>query len=266
MAHNTNACRRLLCLFLTLAMALALTAAARAATATPYRDWKQYDGQWGDQVLYSRTTREVGCLATSVAMLAVQAGLKSESCFDPGVFVAELRRIGGFTADNDLIWEKVPLVLPGFVTETPWAQLKGTQGEKADRLASWLEQGYSVAVAVKNEAHWVALRGVSGGAVTMMDPGSAATSLFGKYPAAGVTRAALFRAEKPPAAHGSAEASPEQPAQPPAPPTSGKLDLLGLLGDWCNQDMAESLFAFFGTVAELLWKCVEWVTVNAKLW
>ena len=254
MNHNH---KRLMSLMLLLAMALYMAVNIRAADA-PYCGWKQYDARWAGQTLNKKTMREVGCLATSVAMLAVQAGLKSESDFDPGIFAAEMRGVGGFTASDDLIWEKVPLVVPGFTAETPWAELKGTQHEKAAKLRSWQDQGYFVAIAVKNGGHWVALRGVSSGVVTMMDPGGTATCLFERYAAGGVTRAALFRAPKK-AAAANTQGNTEFPAEPPAAfKPWGELDLLGLLGDWCNRDMAESCLAFLGDVLNLLWKCVEW--------
>ncbi|MCL2678628.1 MAG: hypothetical protein FWE85_06215 [Clostridiales bacterium] len=277
MNHNH---KRLMGLILLLVMALFMAMNIRAAEAgPPYCDWKQYDARWAGKVLANKSMKEVGCLATSVAMLAVQAGVKSECDFDPGVFVTEMRKAGGFTADNDLVWEKVPQVIPGFAVETPWAELKGTQGEKAARLGAWLDQGFFVAVAVKNGTHWVALRGVFGGAVAMMDPGCTATDLFGKYAASGVTRAALFRAPKK-----SAPATTQPPAEAPVQEKTGlagllgdwknfelpglfgdlvRLDLPGLMGDWSNADMAESLLAFVGDMLRLLWQCIRWVLAFA---
>jgi len=172
------------------------TAPIAAAQGTPYHDWKQYDPRWGSVVLSGKTMKQVGCLATSIAMLAVRAGLRSEDGFDPGIFAADMKKAGGFTADDDLIWETLPKAVPGLTAQTPWEPLCGTQAEKTAQLKGYLDRGYQVAVAVKNGRHWVALRSVSGGRAVMMDPGSAATDLFDKYPAAGITRVALLRAEK----------------------------------------------------------------------
>lgn len=181
-----------------LAAAMALCAVPRAAAAGQrYYDWKQYDPRWGSVVLTSQTMKQVGCLATSVAMLAVHAGLRHETSFDPGVFAAEMKQAGGFSADDDLIWEALPKAVPGFTAEAPWEALNGTQAEKTAQLKGYLDGGRQVAVAVRSGRHWVALRSVAGGKAVMMDPGSAATDLFAAYPAAGVTRAALLRAEKP---------------------------------------------------------------------
>ena len=183
-------------LALTLSFTTILYVAPIAAAAnTRYHDWKQYDPRWGSVVLANQNMKEVGCLVTSIAMLAVRAGLRGENNFDPGVFAAEMKRAGGFSAADDLLWEALPRAVPGLTVQTPWEPLGGTQAEKTAKLKGYLDRGYQVAVAVKNGRHWVALRSVTDGKAVMMDPGSAATDLFGKYPAAGVTRVALLRTE-----------------------------------------------------------------------
>jgi len=168
-----------------------------AAKDTPYHDWKQYDSRWADLVFTNKTMKQVGCLAVSIAMLAVRAGLRDEANFDPGVFVADMKKAGGFNWDDDLVWDVIPKAVPGLAAETPWERLGGTQAEKTAKLKGYLDMGYQVAVAVKHGGHWVALRSVTGGRAVMMDPGSASADLFEKYPAGGVTRVALLRAEKP---------------------------------------------------------------------
>jgi len=168
-----------------------------AAGDTPYYEWKQYDPRWGGLALTNKTMKQVGCLATSIAMLAVHAGLRDQNCFDPGVFAAEMKKAGGFDGDDDLVWEAIPRAVPGLAAESLWECLEGTQAEKTEQLKGYLDQGCLVAVAVRNGGHWVALRSVSGGKAVMMNPGGPATDLFGTYPATGVTRAALLRAEAP---------------------------------------------------------------------
>jgi len=170
---------------------------AAAAGDTPYYEWKQYDPRWASVVLTGKTMKQVGCLATSVAMLAVHSGLRSREGFDPGVFAAEMKKAGGFNEDDDLVWDAIPRAVPGLTALTPWERLEGTQAEKTARLKGYLDKGYQVAVAVKHGGHWVALRSVTDGVAVMMDPASASGDLFGKYPAKGVTRAALLCAEKP---------------------------------------------------------------------
>jgi len=182
-------------LFIAITMLISL--ASRAAAEGSYHDWKQSDPRWGSVVLTNQTMKKVGCLATTVAILAVHAGLRGEDDFDPGVFARNMKEAGGFTGDDDLIWEAIPAAVPGLTAENPWARLEGSEAEKLAVLQEFLDRGCQVAVAVKNGGHWVALRSVANGRAVMMDPGSAATDLFAKYPAAGVTRAALLRAEAP---------------------------------------------------------------------
>ena len=187
--------KRIITLILALSILTAMMPVA-AANQDSYQNWKQYDPRWGSVVLTNKTMKQVGCLATSVAMLAVRAGLRGGDCFDPGVFACEMKKAGGFNWDDDLVWEAIPKAVPGLTAETPWARLDGAQAEKTAQLKGYLDKGYQVAVAVKHGGHWVALRSVAGGRAVMMDPGSTATDLFAKYPAAGVTRVALLRADE----------------------------------------------------------------------
>lgn len=170
---------------------------ADASTTTPYYEWKQYDSQWSGVKLSSKTVQQVGCLAVSVAMLAVQAELKSENSFDPGEFVEKMKALGGFESNNNLIWSVIPEAVPGLDVEAYRVNISGTQAQKAAKIKDYFDKGCYVAIAVRYEGHWVALRHASAGAVTMMDPGSGSTDLFAKYDAAGVTRLAILKAEKP---------------------------------------------------------------------
>ena len=214
-----------------------------AAGDTPYYEWKQYDSRWASSVLTTKTMKQVGCLATSIAMLAVQAGLRDETNFDPGVFAAEMKKAGGFNGDDDLVWEAIPMAVPGLTVETPWARLDGTEAEKTAQLKGYLDAGYQVAVAVRNGGHWVALRCVENGRAVMMNPGGASTDLFAKYPAAGVTRAALLRADVP-------KPSPAKPSTP----TQKE--------DYCI--MAESIFEFLKDMGGLFLSIFQWFYAMGK--
>jgi len=215
-----------------------------AAKDAPYYEWKQYDPRWASVVLTSKTMKQVGCLATSIAMLAVQAGLRSQADFDPGVFAAEMRRAGGFNEDDDLIWEAIPKAVPGLTAETPWERLEGSQAEKTAQLGDYLDEGYQVAVAGKHGGHGVARRAGTGGRAVMMNPGGASDDLFARYPAAGVTRVALLRAEKP-----------QGTRFPAAKPSLTKEDCLV---------MAESVFEFLKDMGGLLLSIFQWFYAMGK--
>ena len=233
------ATKRLLSLALAMLMLIGAAPLATAA-ATPYYDWKQYDPRWASAVLTTKTMKQVGCLATTVAILAVQAGLRSQEDFDPGVFAADMRRAGGFNADDDLLWEALPKAVPGLTAQAAWESLRGTREEKTAKLGKYLEQGYQVAVAVKGGGHWVALRSVADGRAVMMDPGSSATDLFAKYPAAGVTRVALLRAD-----------TPNEPQPKPIQPKE-------------EISMADSIFAFLQDVGNLFLAIFKYILFLAK--
>jgi len=240
MLHNAK--KRAITLILTITIAISL--ASHAAAEGSYRDWKQSDPRWGSVVLSSQTMKKVGCLATTVAILAVHAGLVSEADFDPGVFAESMKQAGGFSGDDDLVWEAIPAAVPGLTAENPRARLEGSEAEKLAMLGGYLDRGYLVAVAVRNGGHWVALRSVKDGRAVMMDPGSAATDLFAKYPAAGVTRAALLRAE-----------APKRAAQRPRATLPSLPSLLA--AEQCAA--LENAFGLLRGAAELVWRIVRWV-------
>ena len=248
-----------LCLVLLALLYVPVQAMALDAAPVPYYAWKQYDERWASVKLSGKTMKQVGCLATSVAMLAVQAGRMDEKNFDPGVFAGAMRAAGGFTSDNDLVWEKIPEAVPGLVAENPWASLSGTAQEKTAKLGRYLDEGYCVAVAVKGGGHWVALRDVKNGTAVMMDPACTSTDLFGKYKAQDVTRAALLKAEQPPVKTPAAAKPARLLPEFELPFEFPGSNLLGLLGDWMNLDMLESvlnlladMFGFFQAVGKAL--------------
>jgi len=222
-----------------------------AAGDTPYYEWKQYDPRWASVVLTNQTMKQVGCLATSIAMLAVRAGLRGQDGFDPGVFAAEMKKAGGFNEDDDLVWEAIPQAVPGLTAQTPWERLDGTQAEKTTRLKGYLDKGYQVAVAVKYGGHWVALRSVTGGKAVMMDPASASDDLFAKYPAKGVTRVALLRAEKP-------KQSPPSTAKPSVTEPSTRMKMEDYIS------MAESIFAFLKDMGSLFLSILQYLYTLGK--
>ena len=56
------------------------------SAADGYKDWTQGDSRWGNKTLGScgDTMAEIGCAVTSIAILVVHSGSKSESSFNPG--------------------------------------------------------------------------------------------------------------------------------------------------------------------------------------
>ncbi len=176
-----------------------------AATSTPYYNWKQYDSQWSGKYIGDKTIGQVGCVATSLAILIVHSGLRNESNFDPGTFVDLMKSVGGFNNNSISSWSKVGAAVSGFNYKSQ-ISLSGTQSNKISTINSYVSQGYYVVVRVKSGGHYVAARSSTASSVTMMDPGSSATDLFSTYDASGVDQILVYT-------------STGVPTQPPAAPT-----------------------------------------------
>ncbi|MBR5094020.1 MAG: hypothetical protein IK095_02900 [Oscillospiraceae bacterium] len=166
-------------------------------TEIPYYAWKQSDPQWSDRSIGTRTLGEVGCAVTSVAMLVVHAGLRDESDFDPGVFLEEMKAVGGFRG-NEIFWGKAGEAVDGFHYAGS-LDLCGTERDKTAQILTCCQLGFYVVVAVKFYGHYVAVRSAAADSITMMDPGSSSTDLFSKYSADGVVRIHLYSLEDDPA-------------------------------------------------------------------
>ena len=181
-----------------LAAVLAISAVgaglAGALSSSEYKNWKQYGSSWSQLHLgsSSETVARSGCAVTSAAILMVQSGSVTDSDFTPGTIVSYLNAHGGFTSSGCIDWNKLSSYAPDFVY-CGRSNLSGSQADKASKMQSLLNQGYYLIANVKNGGHFVAVDSVSGQNVTMMDPGSSSTSLFGKYAASGVISLRLFK-------------------------------------------------------------------------
>lgn len=80
-----------------------------AYSAGSYKTWLQYDSRWGSKTLGScgDTMSEIGCAVTSIAMLVVHSGSKSESSFNPGTLCDYLSKNGGFDSYGNIYWGAV---------------------------------------------------------------------------------------------------------------------------------------------------------------
>ncbi len=155
--------------------------ASATATSSEYKTWKQYDSRWGSlQVGTSgRTMGQIGCLVTSLAICIVHSGVRSESSFDPGVFVTAMNNNGGFTSGGELYWYKVTDVVPEFEVNNWKETVSGmTKSEIVSIISEHLAAGQQAVVNVNNGGHWVAVDSISGGNVLICDPGYTKTRLF----------------------------------------------------------------------------------------
>lgn len=164
----------------------------------PYSGWKQSDSAWGNITIgnTSQTIAGVGCLATSVSMLIAKSGVETtvNGDFNPGTFVQRLNETGGFSGAN-LVWAAVSNAAPNFQFVTKVSLSGQSQAQKLARIQELLNQGYYVVAEVKGNTgqHWVAIDGIDGNRVLMMDPGSQATDMWNQYNWANTSELAYFR-------------------------------------------------------------------------
>lgn len=152
----------------------------------PYSGWKQGDPAWGSITIgnTNKTIAGVGCLATSVSMLIAKSGVATtvDGDFNPGTFVQKLNATGGFSGAN-LIWAAVSNAAPNFVFQTKITLAGQSQSQKLETIRNLVNQGYYVVVEVKGNTgqHWVAVDGVDGNTILMMDPASQSTNMWSEY-------------------------------------------------------------------------------------
>ena len=164
----------------------------------PYSGWKQSDPAWGNITIgnTSQTIAGVGCLATSVSMLIAKSGVETtvNGDFNPGTFVQRLNETGGFSGAN-LVWAAVSNAAPNFQFVTKVSLSGQSQAQKLARIQELLNQGYYVVAEVKGNTgqHWVAIDGIDGNRVLMMDPGSQATDMWNQYNWTNTSELAYFR-------------------------------------------------------------------------
>lgn len=177
---------RLLSLLLTVCLLIPLLAAtANAASDDGYTTWKQSDSAWNQAEAWPaaeypqatlHTMKQAGCVVTSIAMLLRHYNVVTETDvnqFNPWIVNNQFKANGCFDSGADLDWTKVQNAYPAF-------QYAGRKSYSFNRLSSLYNSGYACLLKVNGSGgynHYVAVRSVSGSNVTIMDPGSSATSL-----------------------------------------------------------------------------------------
>lgn len=166
------------------------------ASTGEYKSWKQSDPRWSGICLggSGETMSQSGCAVTSVACLAVHAGLIDESQFNPGILCNFLNQNGGLDAWGNIYWGVVSKLIPEFVFDRTAYLYGSTAQEKAAEIKSYLDQGYYAISDVKYSGHWVAVDKVEDGIVYSIDPASnTSNKMFEQYNFNGTTRLKLFR-------------------------------------------------------------------------
>lgn len=127
-----------------------------------YPLFKQYDYQWKDDLMVSKTIGEVGCLmsSTSMALRANRIGVDVNQS-NPQSLNRWLRTNGGYDDDNDMSEESIPDIAPGLIQ---WSDKNGMHRSNDVRIASVatsLSLSQPVIANVMNGRHFVLVVGMS---------------------------------------------------------------------------------------------------------
>lgn len=143
---------------------------------------------------------EIGCAVTSIAILVVHSGSKSESSFNPGTLCDYLSNNGGFDNYGNVYWGAVTGLVPDFTYEKRASFSSNTKSGITSELTNYINQGYYVVMSVKYDGHWIAIDTIKNGEVYMIDPAQNKTDkLFDYYDAAGMLQVRLYKGKNAPA-------------------------------------------------------------------
>lgn len=164
-----------------------------------FAGWKQCGMSWSNTPMGNsgRTLCNIGCLVTSVSMQIAKSGVPTNiSNFNPGSFVEFLNKNGGFVSGGNFVWAGATKAAPSFVYQGSVSVLGMTKQQKLDKLKSLVsQQGVYVVAEVKGNTgqHWVAIDGINGDTINMLDPSSSSNDMWGYYNWANTSTFAYYR-------------------------------------------------------------------------
>ena len=158
-----------------------------ATDSGEYVNWRQAGQSWSNIKIgnTNSTIGNIGCLVTSIAILIEKSGVPTPNIepFNPGTFVEALNKNGGFDERGNLYYGPISKVVPNF-KYVGNVNLRGkSRSEKLALITQYVNAGYFVTEEVKGaipgNQHWVAVTGVNGNNVIMVDPASNQTDTSG---------------------------------------------------------------------------------------
>lgn len=151
-------------------------------------NWRQAGQEWSNIRIgnTSSTIGNIGCLVTSIAILIEKSGANTTIVpFNPGTFVEALNSNGGFDEKGNLIYAPINKVVPNFRYVGNVNLRDKTRAEKLELIKQYLNLGFHLTIEVKGATpgnqHWVAILGVDGNNVNIVDPASDKTDLWSAY-------------------------------------------------------------------------------------
>lgn len=161
-----------------------------------YREWKQFDERWSTVPMGYYSVRSVGCLLTSLAMMAVRSGSIDDRAldnmgiddvedFNPGVLAKAYSKNNGFSWGGAIqSWYTIEKIIPNI--EWGWDTYFNSVSKSAvaDELRDLMADGYHIVARVNNGgSHWVYIENVEpDDSITMCDPARYTHDLYEAYP------------------------------------------------------------------------------------
>ena len=174
-----------------------------ATDSGEYVNWRQAGQSWSNIKIgnTNSTIGNIGCLVTSIAILIEKSGVPTPNIepFNPGTFVEALNKNGGFDKRGNLYYGPISKVVPNF-KYVGNVNLRGkSRNEKLALITQYVNAGYFVTEEVKGATpgnqHWVAVTGVNGNNVIMVDPASNQTDMWSAYEWSKSSQFNYFKAE-----------------------------------------------------------------------
>lgn len=159
-----------------------------AADSGEYVNCRQAGQSWSNIKIgnTNSTLGQIGCLVTSISILIEKSGCNTTiSPFNPGTFLEALNKNNAFDGSGNLQYAGVTRAVPNF-SYVGNVNLRGkSRTEKLALITQYFNQGYYLAIEVKGATpgnqHWVAITGISGNNVIIVDPASDGTDLWSSY-------------------------------------------------------------------------------------
>lgn len=174
-----------------------------ATDSGEYVNWRQAGQSWSNIKIgnTNSTIGNIGCLVTSIAILIEKSGVPTPNIepFNPGTLVEALNKNGGFDEKGNLYYGPISKVVPNF-KYVGNVNLRGkSRSEKLALITQYVNAGYFVTEEVKGATpgnqHWVAVTGVNGNNVIMVDPASNQTDMWSAYEWSKLSQFNYFKAE-----------------------------------------------------------------------
>lgn len=166
-----------------------------------YTKWRQRGAAWSNIKIgnTNSTIGDIGCLVTSISILIEKSGVSTPMIpFNPGTFVEALNKKGGFDSNGNLQYSAVNKAVPEFKYVGNVNLRNKTREEKLSTISQYYNQGYYLTVEVKGATegnqHWVAVTGINGNNIIIVDPASDRTDMWSAYEWSKTTQFNYFKA------------------------------------------------------------------------